>query len=298
MSSTLSCLHCGARTSNGLVLCARHLHGLRETLAGLAAYYADVDRLQPGARLPVRRAIGWQPPTPGRTGDRISAALSDAENTLTTWCRALAEDRDVVAPAVDLRDLAGSIGRCAAWLGSHATTIATLEWAAECLRDLRRAAAELRRLLDEADTGRFIGRCDAEVGLDSEGEPVRCGRGLYAVEGESWKVCPECGHSHDVEAKRAALRRATADRLAPLRVVARAVVALTGEPSLDRVTRRIEKWVERGQLADYGLRHFDDGSGPDPVARRHYRIGDVLALIDRDTRRIEAGYLTGRAVGW
>ncbi|MFT4081173.1 MAG: hypothetical protein QM638_01175 [Nocardioides sp.] len=293
--STLTCLHCGASTTNGLVLCQRHLHALSEALTNLAAYYADTESLKPMRHsVRVRRAPASQVPSLGAGGDgwgRVDAAMYDAENTLTTWCRTLADDRGLTPPCIDLRDLPSSVRRLASWLESYATTVATLGWAAECLRDLRRTAHALRRVLDDADTGHFIGRCGAEVGRQDgqDGQVLTCPRGLYALEGESWKTCPECGHSHDVAARRAALKQATADELAPLRVVARAVVLLVpGEPSVERMIQRIKKWVQREQLDDYGLRHYDDGSGPDPVARKHYRIGDVLALVERDTRRIDA----------
>lgn len=286
--SALACLHCGAETTNGLALCERHLRQLEEIPADLAAWFADVDRLPPGSRLVVHRTPESQAPSSAEDSDRIGTALAQAENAVGTWCRVLAEERDLAPPALEVRELADSIRRAAGWLGSHATTIATCEWAAECLRDLRRSALVLRRVLDNADTGRFIGICGHRLpgrpdGPD--GEPVVCTRGLYAVEGERWKTCPECGLAHDVERRREQLRREIADRLAPLRVVARAAVALTPEePSVERATRRIEQWVRRGRLRDCGLRHYDDGSGPDPVARRHYRIGDVLALMERDTR--------------
>jgi hypothetical protein len=62
------------------------------------------------------------------------------------------------------------------------------------------------------------------------------------------------------------------DELAPIRVIAGVVVHLTEESSVERLTRRIEQWVQRGQLADYGVRVLEGRP------RRVYRIDDVLRL--------------------
>ena len=78
------------------------------------------------------------------------------------------------------------------------------------------------------------------------------------------------------------MRADASDQLAPVRTIAKIVVELTDEPSVERLTRRIEKWVDREQLVDYGVRVLDGRP------RRVYRIGDVLELVSGEVRPRDA----------
>lgn len=280
----MKCRHCTAETTNGLALCARCQQTLTVACVNVGAYFTDVDRIRPGQRVKVRSTYKSAPP-PGLDPPRdpIADALDHVSTIVFGWCRNLEDDR----PGVLAKLPATTEARCG-WLGTYATTIATLEWAGECVRETLDCERVLRRILDKADTGHYVGICGNEIGretVDSEVLPVYCERHLYATD-DSWVTCPECGRAWDAaERQRVMLEHARAE-LAPVRVIARVVVQLTEEASVERLTRRIEQWVHRGQLLDYGVRVLD-GS-----ARRVYRIDDVLRLVTgeiqpRDARRLD-----------
>lgn len=267
----MNCLHCGADTTNGLALCARCLNTLSIACTNVAAYFTDVEKIQPGERIPTRGVPKSTPP-PGADGeriDRISEALDHVTAIVAGWGRNLVDDRPGSG------SMPTTVVRVLGWLESHRTTIATLEWGGECLRELRQCERMLQRLLDRSDTGRFIGICSSEIGADTEtDEMLLCDRALYAPESVSWVTCPQCGVSWPVAERRRLLADATRDELAPVRVIARVIVGLLpGQLSEERVTRRIEQWVRRGQLQDYGVRVIDG------KPRRVYRVGDVLEIV-------------------
>lgn len=265
------CLHCGAETSNGLALCDPCRQTLTVSCVNVAAYFADVDRIRPGQRVKVRSAYRSTPP-PGSEPprDAIADALDHVATIVYGWCRNLEDDRPGV-PTLP----ASTEARCG-WLEAHTMSIATLEWAGECVREMLDCERMLRRILDKADTGRYAGICGNEMGrteIGGEVLAVYCQRHLYGTVGTDWVTCPECGRCWNGEERRSQMRKDASDELAPVRTIARVVVELTDEPSVERLTRRIEKWVEREQLPDYGVRVLDGRP------RRVYRIGDVLRLV-------------------
>lgn len=266
----IRCLSCGAESSNGLTFCDRCRETFTVACVNVAAYFADVDRIRPGERVKVRSAYRSSPP-PGVDAPRdpISDALDYVATIVYGWCQNLEDDRGAsgLPATTELR---------CGWLEHHRDSIATLEWAGECLRELLDCERMLRRILDKADTGRYAGVCGNEIGrqeVDGEVSPVYCARHLYGTVGTAWVTCPECGRCWDGEERRERMRKDAANELAPVRTIARIVVELTDEPSVERLIRRIEKWVDRGQLPDYGVRVLDGRP------RRVYRIGDVLRLV-------------------
>lgn len=270
----MTCTSCTAEVSNGLALCDRCQHTLRTALVNIAAYYADVDRIQPGQRVKVRSAYRSAPPPDVRPRvDRVDEALDDAVAMVVGWARNLCDDRMVQMP--------DTFGTVCGWLESHVPSIATLEWAGECVRELREVERNLRRILDKADTGQFAGLCGNEIGredIDGESVPVVCERGLYAPASSEWVTCPECGRCWDSRQRRTMMRDQAEDRVAPVRVLAKIVVGMTAEVSEERLIRRIENWVARPadspRLKSAGTRYLDGR------LRTVYRIGDVLALIN------------------
>jgi hypothetical protein len=265
----VKCQHCTAETTNGLALCARCQQTLSVSLVNVAAYFADVDKIRPGQRVKVRSAYRSTPPPPATPQpDPISNALNDTAAKVFGWARNVEDDRGVTAPL-------SSVVLCAGWLEAHVATIATLEWAAECLREIRDCERDLKRILDRADTGKYVGVCGNEIGredIDGEAVPVTCERHLYLPPTANWVTCPECGRSWDGEQRQEAMLAMARDELAPIRVIAGVVVHLTEESSVERLTRSIENWVQRGRLQDYGVRVMEGRP------RRVYRIDDVLRL--------------------
>ena len=267
----IRCLHCGAETSNGLALCDTAMQTLTVALVNVASYFADVDKIRPGQRVKVRSTYkSTPPPSTQPAPDPIATALDEVATEVYGWCRALEDDRPGIGTIPATTEV-----RCG-WLEGHLRSIATLEWGGEMLTRMLECERTLRRILDKADTGRYAGVCGNEIGRQEIGDevwPVFCQRHLYVPAGSEWVTCPECGRCWDGKERRDKMRQDASDELAPVRTIARVVVELTDEPSVERLTRRIEQWVHREVLPDYGVRVLDGRP------RRVYRIGDVLKLV-------------------
>lgn len=267
------CQSCSAETTNGLTLCQRCQQTLTVSLVNAAAYFTDVDKIRPGQRVKVRSAyVSTPPPAIAPVVDRIGETLDLAATIIFGWCRNLEDDRaGYVEPMPLLTER-----RCG-WLEAYTATIATLDWAAVCLDEIRGVERDLKRILDKSDTGRYVGICGNEIGrgeIDGEVVPIDCVRHLYLPATANWVTCPECGRSWDGKERQAAMLAMARDELAPIRVIAAVVVQLSDEESsVERLTRRIEQWVQRGRLEDYGVRVLDGRP------RRVYRIDDVLRLV-------------------
>lgn len=305
--TTTSCTHCTAEVSNGLALCARCQQTLTVALVNVAAFHTDVLRIRPGERVKVRSAYASAPPpdiNPSR--DPISTAAEEVDNTISTWCRALADDRPGVGQVPP-----GTVRQCA-WLEGHVKSIATLPWAKELIRDTLAAERKLQRILDRSDTGWYAGKCGAVLANERTHDGSSCGcechngyacsdpdtcspevsmiaavvceRGLYATPGHGWIRCPECGTTHNAGGRRDQMMAEARDEIAPVSVIAKVVVGLIDtEQSVERLTNRIDQWVSRGQLHDLGVRVLEGRP------RRVYRVGDVFDLLDVKMRTNQAG---------
>lgn len=279
-----TCQWCTATVTNGLALCQRCQQTLSMSLVNVAAYFTDVDKIRPGQRVKVRSAYRSSPPpaiTPAV--DRIGETLDLVATIIYGWCRNLEDDRPGYLDTMPL----STATRCG-WLEAYTATIATLPWASECLREMRDCERDLKRILDHSDTGRYVGVCGNEVGRgEVEGEvvPLMCERHLYLPPTANWVTCPECGRSWDGKDRQTVMLAMARDELAPIRVIASVVVHLSDdEPSVERLTRRIEQWVQRGKLFDYGVRVLDGRP------RRVYKIDEVLrlAMPERRADEVEA----------
>lgn len=275
----MNCLACTATTTNGLALCEKCQHAFRVACTDTAAFYADVDRIKPGQRIKVRSAYQSTPPpgfTPGR--DPISDALRAAANTAATWARLLVEEHAQITKApTGTREQLG-------WLESNVVSIATLPWCGEVLREMKACRRQLQRILDNADTGSYAGICGNEIGRAWDNGDIvtlTCPRHLYRAQSSSWVSCPECGRSWDGEERQRHMLAETRDRVAPISVIARAVVGLLDEEvSVEKLANRIDYWARKGRLHDLGVRVLPGDGKP----HRVYRIGDVYDLLKpRDT---------------
>lgn len=276
----MNCNSCYATTTNGLSLCATCQQTLRVALVNCGAFHTDVLRIQPGQRVKVRGAYQSTPP-PGTkpASDRISEAADHVSTIVFGWVRNLEDDR----PGIDKAPLATD-RRCG-WLEAHVASIATLEWGGEILREILDCERMLQRILDKADTGWYAGVCGNEVGrqcIDEDGAEVQavvCDHPLYGTQSSAWVRCPTCGRTWDAEARRTVMLTEARDRVAPVKVIARAVVGLMdGEVSEERLTRRIEKWIARGQLRDLGTRVLDGRP------RKVYNLGEVFDLVTGEVK--------------
>lgn len=270
-----TCDNCQAETTNGLSLCERCQTTLSIALVNVAAFHKDVLRIKPGERVKVRGAYqSTPPPSDQPPHDRISAAADYVSAVVFGWVQNLEDDRPGIKAAP--RDTGDRCG----WLEAHRVTIATLSWGGEILREMLECEEMLQRILDKSDTGWYAGVCGHEIGreVDQDGEvqPIVCERYLYGTQGSAWVRCPECGRTWNAGDRREVMLNEARDEVAPVRVVARIVVGLMdGETSVERLTRRIEKWIDSGKLGDLGTRVLDGRP------RKVYNLGEVFDLVKK-----------------
>jgi len=269
------CQGCGADQTNGLSLCGTCRPTLSMALTNAAAFYTDVLRIKPGQRVRVRSAYqSTPPPLTDVTFDPVTVATCHVDAIVVGWVRNLCDDRPMIGqPPAD-------VVRAMTWLEAHISTIATLEWGGECLREMRECERVLQRLLDKSDTGWHAGVCGNEVGredVDGESVELLCPRRLYGVQSTAWVRCPECGRTWDAKQRRDVMMAEARDVAAPVTVIARAVVGLLDtETSVERLANRIDQWVKRKRLRSMGVRVIDGR----PL--QTYRIGDVFDLLGAD----------------
>lgn len=271
----MKCDHCQAEVTNGLSLCENCQQTLSIALVNVAAFHKDVLRIQPGERVKVRGAYqSTPPPAIEPAHDRISAAADYVSAVVFGWVQNLEDDR----PGIPSGPLDTS-ARCG-WLESYRVTIATLGWGAEILREMLECEQMLQRILDKADTGWYAGICGNEIGRETDERgnvtTLDCPRNLYGTQSASYVRCPECGRQWQTKERRDTMMREAREEVAPVRVIARIVVGLMdGEVSVERLTRRIEKWIDNGTLKDLGTRVLDGRP------RKVYRLGEVFDLVNK-----------------
>lgn len=295
---------CDAETANGLALCKRCRTTASVALENVATYHADLFSLGGQHDLEKRRATGVTDPTGTAASredterDPADLAAAETKAQLVGWTIALQSDR----PGLDTpRDTVLAISR---FLAKHLASIATLEWAGEFLRELLVLERRLRTIVERGKGRWYAGICSAvleperphdqssctcacHLGADDcdvEGgscgpeyaviAAVLCQHDLYAIPGTSYVRCPICRTSHSVTARRSILLEEARETVLPLGTIAQVCVSLLdGEPSVERLYKRISKWTERGQLEDYGVRVLTG------KPQRVYRLGDVLDTL-------------------
>lgn len=280
----MTCHHCGATTDNGLALCALCQRMAETILDVLPVYFRNLSRWQRGRggsrQVPGSRVL-WEGET--RDGDRISRALDETGNALTTWARDLVEARPYLARLLDRLAAADvSEAEAMAWLCAgfrkYLTSLATLDWCGEWLREIDRHERRLRGLTVTAVPGWYAGLCK------------RCELPTYVVPGLTWVTCSVLVVEHDDDGKRITkdigcgvttyardhldvILAEASDWTAPPRKLAEALVALLdNEPSVPRLDNRIRQWGSR-EVIEAVRRTDADG---DPVGPKRYRLGDVL----------------------
>ena len=293
----IRCLHCHAETSNGLALCE-----LCQRLAltiledSLPVYIGNLARWRPGRS-------GTSRPVPGSrvlydgavrgdgTGDRISDRLDEANNMLTTWARTLADARPYLNRLLDRLNAAREAesiddAQAAAWMckgfAKFLTSISTLDWAGEFVRDLAHHEEVLRGLTERSIPGWYAGACR------------HCKAPTYVTPGLRWNTCAGCGAYTNASDHVDIILVEAVDWLARPRPLAEAVVALVDtEDSSVRLYDRIRQWAKRGDLRAHRRTVRDYEWSDDEkrmvvtdqeVGPARYRMGDVLALATRDTR--------------
>lgn len=297
----IRCLHCHAETSNGLALCELCQRFATSALEYLPIYFRNLARWRPGRAgsrpVPGSRVLYDGGQRDAGTGDRISDRLDEAGNALTTWARAFADDRPHFTRPLTLRDavLSGDLSEevaddtalviatlCAAF-ADRLPSVATLGWAGDFVRDLAHHE-EVLRALTPLVPGWYAGPCD------------RCRTPVHVTPGTTWITCEGCGATSHAGDHREVIIAEARGWIARPKPMAEAIVALVDtEDSAAKVYARIRQWAKRGDLEahhqlvrDYRWDDDLDRFVVDDVETGHarYRLGDVLALVLRDTRSV------------
>jgi hypothetical protein len=282
----VNCQHCGATTNNGLGLCELCRRKGETCLTYLPVYFRNLARWRPPAR--PNGSLGTSGTWLIKRGDsessRIGHALAQASNDITTYARGLADDRGVQTPS-DAENEAETVEALCLWLNVHLTSIATLEWAGQFVRDIDRHERILCSLTEMAVPGWYAGACRRKVSLTDA-----CGAPTYVVPGLTWVTCAACGATtYARDHLDAIVEEASMWRARPMRL-AEAIVALVDtEQSVPRLHKRISKWGERGRIEAVdrlGYRR-ELGYAGEQYAPKQFRFGDVLdALLSEGATRV------------
>lgn len=293
----IRCQRCGATTSNGLWLCELCLRLGAGIFDMLPVYFRNLARQRrPGRPNGSLGTSGTWLIRRGETeGSKVTAALERVVNDLDTWARCLTDDRDIRPDRGDTE--AETVVALCRFLEANLTSIATLDWAGQFLRDMDRHERTLRALTESVVPGWYAGTCRQVTGRTMEGDVHVCGAELYVVPGLTWVVCqgqlcpthrvrttnePEClrctdgcGATTHASDHLATVLQEASDWTARPKAIAETLVALLdAEPSVPRLYDRIRKWESLGWLASI-RRHDAEG---DPTGAKMYRLGDVYDL--------------------
>lgn len=285
----MTCQHCGAETSNGLVLCNLCQRRVSDCLTDLPVYLRNLARWRrPGRSNGSLGAAGsWLIRRGEVEAATIILAVEHALNDVDTWTRALAEDRGIEVPSADTE--AATFAALCDVLARHLTSVATLEWAGQFVRDMDRHERILRRLTEAAVPGWYAGTCRRRITKETT-----CGEPTYVVPGLTWVTCGACGATTFARDHLDAVMDEARDWVdRPKRLAEAAVALIDTEMSVPRLHDRIRQWGQRGRIE--GTRRLDhDG---DEVGPKYYRFGDLLNLLASEGQtRPEAEVTEGDAV--
>lgn len=271
MSETI-CLHCGATTHNGLFLCELCRYKTSDLLASLPVHFRNLARWKPGRAgsrsVPGSRVL-YDGEVRDESPDRITRALDETGNEITTWARSLADDRGIQTPDAET-EVDAIIATCG-WLASHLVSIGTLEWAGEFVKEMSRAERRLSALTLTVVPGWYAGSCHRKIAMQTEDDDGLCGTPTFVVPGLTWVTCGACGSTTYARDHLDTIIAEAGDWVArPMRLAEAIVCLVDTELSVPRLHKRISKWGERKQLEV--LRN-------DEQAPKQYRFGEVLDLL-------------------
>lgn len=288
----IKCFGCGAETNNGLALCALCQEFGRSCLEFIPVHFGNLARWRPGragsrpvpgSRIP-QGALGG-----GMQTDRVANCLDEVGNDLTTRVRQLTDDRGVEVPYA--ADEINTIRVCCWLLDDNLTSISTLDWCGDLIADLRRIELALRKLSEQVVPGWYAGACRT------------CSTSTYVIPGLTWVTCGGCGaYTHAETHLAIVLEEARAWVSTPRKIAGALVAMLHEETDVERLWERIRRWgrpestirdkrtgevkrvIPAGPLNALAVRRLD-GDG-DEVGVRHFRLGDVLDQLQRETRNL------------
>lgn len=248
-------------------ICERPVDGTayicRPCVDAAGRHLAAVVDAVPAARDVVHGLVRRGPAVARTGGDRIpvnltaGARLAAVQNALTTWARAVLEERGGELPDGD------PIAAAAGYLAGELEWLRHQRYAVEALRDIAAAHRVILAVVDPPAGRRYLGPCRAAVGADE------CGADLYARDGARHAACRECGTRHEV-----AERRAWLDQEARRWSYTAAEIA----EAYGIRANTIRVWANRGRISQVGT---VDG-------RPTYELGQVLDLAAQDAARRES----------
>lgn len=265
------CQHCNAETTNGLALCDLCQQYASSCFEFLPVYFRNLARWRRPSR--PNGSLGtsgqWLIQRGESEGSRIATALERVANDLDTWARALTEDRSIRPDEGDTET--ETVAALCSFLDLHLTSIATLEWAGEMLREIGRHERTLRQLTEAAVPGWYAGACRQVTGRDMEGNVYHCEAPTYVVPGLTWVTCVRCGATTYARDHLDVILDEARGWVAPPMRLAEAIVALVDtELSVPRLHKRISKWGERDRIVVLRASEY----GP-----KRYRLGEVLDVL-------------------
>lgn len=270
----ITCLHCrGAETSNGLALCDLCQRFARSIFEHLPIYFRNLARWRPGraGSRPVPGSRVLYDGEPQGAGDRVTRALDEASNSLTTWARMLVDHRPYLERLLDrLADADLTEAETVAWLcrgfDKYLGSLATLDWCGEFVRELGKIETTLRLLTEDVAPGWYAGGCKGKG----------CEFGVYVVPGLTWVTCRGCGTTSASRDHLKVVLDEARDWVARPKRISEAIVALVDtEQSVPKLHDRIRQWAARDRIE--GVRRVDDEG--DEVGPKRFRLGDVLDLL-------------------
>ena len=274
---TITCLHCGAETSNGLALCGLCQRKAATDLELIPVYFRNLARWSRPAR--PNGSLGsrsqWLMRRGESDGNRVGRSLEEAGSDVVGWARQLADERGAETP-VDADDEPTTIRLVCEHLAAHLTSIGTCDWAGDFATATASIEDELRRLGEQVTPGWYAGECR------------RCETATYVMPGLTWLTCAGCGATtYARDHLEQVLTEARGWVARPMRLAEAVVALIDTEFSIPRLHKRISKWGERGQIEALRLL---DGEG-DPVGPKRFRLGEVLDRMTAEgaTRMDEDG---------
>lgn len=271
-------IHCGAETTNGLALCELCQRKAKTDLEFLPVYFRNLARWRPGGAGSRSVPSSCEPRSANTSGDRVGKAMDAAGNDLTTWARALVDDRPQLARLHD-RLIAADIEEheVMAWLcrgfDRYLPSIAMLDWCGQFVADIAEHEETLQKLTLDVVPGWYAGSCR------------RCEAATYVVPGLTWVTCGGCGVTTFARDHVETILTEARGWIAPPKALAGAIVAmLDSELSVERLHERIRQWSFRERVS--AVRRLD--SDGDEVGAKRYRLGEVLDVLLADgATRIE-----------
>lgn len=223
------CSHCAGR--------------LEEALGDVPALWADLELTLTRQGVISQRAGGRSAETPVPWDQRASDASWVLRNTLSTWMRDLAHEREYYPP--------DRIDGITGWLLSRIERIRHHPAGGECVDEILEAVANARRAVDRPAGRWYLAPCD------------HCDTDLYAKAGARWARCGVCGAEYDVHGRKQQMRHTLEDQL-------------FGATDMADVLRHLGVSVTPAMVRGYAHRGRLTARGGE---RPLYRVGDVLDIL-------------------